>query len=586
MSTKVKPPSLFVNLKKGDQIGGYEVIRCLGTGPMSRTFHVSTLSQKKEFALRVMELEGISLEWMQRLETQTMLLKKISFCHIESILDSQQLDNLWYCLKDYIYDGDGRSCNLRRYVGLHGSSLSEFQIISILNQIITALKEANLYEDALHKGVSHGNLSPENILVAFSHPFNGQGSKGEASFEICLSDFQPYGLHYEKEVLLHYASLIGGDLSFNQKEVVNSSLLQIFKSYDYFSPEILQGAKPSSTSDIYSIGVIFYELLTGMIPSGRFPLPSLVRSNISPHWDQILSKCLQRDVKERYASLVELEEDFLQAFKEELKENSLEGKDLEDILQEKPQEKKERLNLTPKGMVYIPAGGYLVGNSKAGSDSLPVHEKETAGFYCDRTLVTNAQFSEFIRSTGYITTAEKENKAPLWVEGEWQLFPGISWKNPLGKRIPEDFYRHPVVQITLQDAEAYAKWRGRRLPTEEEWEYAAKGGRQEALYPWGSTALPNRAHFSQEGTCPVMNYPANGFGLYDIVGNVWEWTSSFYKGYPGNEKGSTNFGEKYKVVRGGCWMYDIEYCMVAFRNANEPSHMYPTVGFRTVREWE
>ena len=152
-------------------------------------------------------------------------------------------------------------------------------------------------------------------------------------------------------------------------------------------------------------------------------------------------------------------------------------------------------------------------------------------------------------------------------------------------KMSEDFYNHPVVQVSYADAEAYACWLKRRLPTEEEWEYAAAGKERSPKYPCGEEISRSQANYGSKGTCAVMGYSPNGYGLYDMPGNVWEWTSSWYKAYPGNIVGgeeSENFGEKYRVVRGGAWMYDDVQCMTSYRNASDPSQPYPTVGFRTV----
>jgi formylglycine-generating enzyme len=137
--------------------------------------------------------------------------------------------------------------------------------------------------------------------------------------------------------------------------------------------------------------------------------------------------------------------------------------------------------------------------------------------------------------------------------------------------------------VTCEDAKAYASWAGRRLPTELEWEYSATGGKKHSRYPWGDTITPSQANYSTDSTSPVTRYQPNSFGLYDLSGNVWEWTDSWYDAYPGNEKTNSHFGEKYKVIRGGAWFYDAKHCMISYRNANDPSHAYPTVGFRTAQ---
>ncbi|SCA58735.1 Sulfatase-modifying factor 1, partial [Chlamydiales bacterium SCGC AB-751-O23] len=231
-------------------------------------------------------------------------------------------------------------------------------------------------------------------------------------------------------------------------------------------------------------------------------------------------------------------------------------------------------------MVYIPLGEFSVGSEECGEDAKPPHTCATKGFYLDKFCVSNQQFAHFVKETDYVTEAERGEGAPIWLEGQWKMLEGISWKNPTGNTLPKDFPAHPVTQITLEDAKAYSEWMGKRLPTEEEWEYAAKGGQINARYPWGDNISKVHANFMSDKTVVNGSYPANGYGLYDMAGNVWEWTDSYYIAYPGNTSSNPHFTEDLQVVRGGAWLYDAAYCLIAFRNANQKSRCYPTLGFR------
>ena len=233
-----------------------------------------------------------------------------------------------------------------------------------------------------------------------------------------------------------------------------------------------------------------------------------------------------------------------------------------------------------KGMVFITGGEFTMGaqhDSDAFDDEKPAHKVHVASFFLDETPVTNAQFKEFVGKAGYVTTAEKAPKledirkqvppgtpdpAPeLLVPGSavfkkpsqparswhnwWHWTPGAHWRHPLGPGssiVGKD--DHPVVHISWDDAQAYARWAGKRLPTEAEWEYAAHGGKQ-TKYVWGtqefSTNQPQaniwRGTFptvsinpdGYAGTTPVKKYPPNGYGLYDMAGNVWQWCSDYYR---------------------------------------------------------
>ena len=221
--------------------------------------------------------------------------------------------------------------------------------------------------------------------------------------------------------------------------------------------------------------------------------------------------------------------------------------------------------------VEIPSGRFVMGSDEFYPEEGPVREVEVMGFALQRGPVTVAQFARFVEETGYVTLAEREPSAtdypdadpsllvagsvvfqptpgpvPLNDPGRWWAYvPGASWRHPWGPS--SDNSRrgsHPVTHVAYEDAEAFAEWAGGELPTEAEWEYAARGGLDGAVFAWGDELFPNgalMANFWQgefpwrntgangwRGTSPVGLFPANGFGLCDVTGNVWEWTSDFY----------------------------------------------------------
>jgi sulfatase modifying factor 1 len=221
-----------------------------------------------------------------------------------------------------------------------------------------------------------------------------------------------------------------------------------------------------------------------------------------------------------------------------------------------------------RGMVLIPAGEFLMGTD-SGDDSSPRHRIYLDAFYLDRHEVTNARYHEFCRETG--------RKLPEF----WGME---------GFHCGPDFPDHPVVGVSWSDAAAYAEWAGKRLPTEAEWEYAARGGIVGKKFPYGDDLDSTLANFSSSGTVPVGSYPPNGYGLYDMAGNVVEWVHDYYDaGYysrspdrnpTGPEKG------KFVVIRGGGW-HSGKFCnRVVHRNALIKSWIDFNVGFRCAREVE
>jgi formylglycine-generating enzyme len=210
-------------------------------------------------------------------------------------------------------------------------------------------------------------------------------------------------------------------------------------------------------------------------------------------------------------------------------------------------------------MAWIPGGTFAMGADGFYPEEAPVRKVTVDGFWIDSHPVTNAEFALFTSETGYETVAERQPE-PGTLPGSmvfvqppgpvplrdwrvwWEFRPGASWRHPWG---PGSSIRgrsaHPVVHVAYSDAAAYARWAGKDLPTEAEWEFAARGGLEQAVYPWGDELEPERANIwhgifpwldrsdGGYGTSPVGAFAANAYGLFDVVGNVWEWTSDYYR---------------------------------------------------------
>ncbi|TQS74985.1 formylglycine-generating enzyme family protein [Ornithinibacillus gellani] len=282
-------------------------------------------------------------------------------------------------------------------------------------------------------------------------------------------------------------------------------------------------------------------------------------------------------------------------------------------------------------MVYIPGGSYLMGtNYKQGfpaDGEGPIHKVEVKPFYIDVHTVTNKQFQTFIDATGYVTEAERfgwsfvfhllvspETKKKVVQRVQqtpwWFVVEGAYWKQPEGPDSSiENRLDHPVVHVSWNDALAYCEWAGKRLPTEAEWEFAARGGLEQKMYPWGDELTPDGEHycniwqgtFPNEntaedgfiGTAPAKSFPENGFGLYNVAGNVWEWCSDWFatnihkRGGKQNPQGPDT--GKSRVMRGGSYLCHYSYCnryRVAARTSNTPDSSTGNIGFRCVRDPE
>ncbi|WP_043259622.1 formylglycine-generating enzyme family protein [Streptomyces hokutonensis] len=279
------------------------------------------------------------------------------------------------------------------------------------------------------------------------------------------------------------------------------------------------------------------------------------------------------------------------------------------------------------GMVHLPGGPFLMG---AEDDWVvpedgegPVHPVRLVPFWIDRCAVTNAEFEEFTDATGHITDAERYGwsfvfagllpddfpdtrsvaEAP-W----WRQVHGAYWRRPEGPGSDVgERAEHPVVHVSWNDAIAYAAWAGKRLPTEAEWEYAARGGLEQTVFPWGDELEPGGEHrmnvwqgiFPDRdtradgwyGTAPVTTYPPNGYGLHNMCGNVWEWCAdwyspAYYARGPQDDPPGPSFGVQ-RVIRGGSYLCHASYCRryrVAARSSSTPDSSTGNQGFRCARD--
>jgi len=247
-----------------------------------------------------------------------------------------------------------------------------------------------------------------------------------------------------------------------------------------------------------------------------------------------------------------------------------------------PVEEKVREPAVSSDMVLIPAGEFLMGSTDGDLDEKPVHNVYLDAYYLDKHEVTHTQFCEFLNEKG-----NQEEGGEKWL-GIVDSDCPIEYKN--GKYQPKPAYGdHPVVEVSWYAARAYAEWAGKRLPTEAEWEKAARGGLVGKTYPWGDSIDPSRANYEENvgHSIPVGSYPPNGYGLYDMAGNVWEWCSdwyseNYYETSPAENPQGPNKAS-YRVRRGGGWRNLARGVRCADRFSCNPVGTRSALGFRCAK---
>jgi formylglycine-generating enzyme len=303
----------------------------------------------------------------------------------------------------------------------------------------------------------------------------------------------------------------------------------------------------------------------------------------------------------------------------------------------------------PPGMEWVPGGTTLMGSKDFYPEEQPVHRVSVDGFWMDAHPVTMAEFRRFIQDTGYVTVAERPLDADQYPDADpdllvpgslvfrktagpvrlddfhnwWEYRPGAEWRQPAGPGATTNgFDQHPVVQVAYEDVEAYAAWARKELPTEAEWEFAARGGLEGAVFAWGDEHFPDGRPMANtwqgefpwqnlkldgyEGTSPVGSFPPNGYGLFDMTGNVWEWTSDWFTSrhaadmdspccVPKNPRVTTPEGsygvgapgEQFprKVIKGGSHLCAPNYCLryrPSARQAETIDTSAAHIGFRCI----
>jgi len=556
------------------QIGEYLVLKEGKDSPLGTLLLAEHRVLKRKAALKKL---GFSLDAVakERVEEQVPSLAALEHPHVARLQDIGFSGTDCYLAYDWMTE-EGTAClNLKEYA--KKESLSEKTLLDICLQVASAL-------DAIHaSGLYHLGVKASNVLIDSS----------QEALRVYLTDTGLAHLFPPGVLLL---SLLENCV---KKMGVDADLSSFWESFHALAPEQKTG-QAFAASDTYAFGVMIYRYLLGSYPEGRFPLPSQVRSDLEYSWDRLIEGCLHPDPACRPKVLTEeiqkiiSTDSVVSSLKLQIQPGEIRRPQFEPDpgavfhteqmvgkYQPEPQEIKAAEPI-PSKMVIIQGGEFSQGSSRSSRDESPRHQIQLSPFAMDVHPVTNEQFARFLEVMG----GEKDGNNNDMI----RLKESRIRRNGGKIHVESGYSKHPVVGVTWYGAVAYAKWVGKRLPTEAEWEIAAYGGIEGATYPTGAEIERSQANFFSSDTTPVLSYPPNGYGLYDMAGNVYEWCYDWYDyNYyvvatqePDNPKGPAQ--GVYRVLRGGCWKSLKDDMRCSHRHRNNPGTFNSTYGFRCVAD--
>lgn len=595
-------------------LGDYTLIKQIGQGALGTVHLAEHRFMKKQFAIKVLP-EDLCTDrgFIHRFEEEIGKLSHLEHPHIVKIHNISYDQGQYFLVTDCIVDKVGETTNLAQYLQNREDQLPEEEVLRVLHQIAEALDYAHNIISNGH-GIVHRGIKLNNILV----------SHGSQGIDLYLSDF---GLSRVMETgtfltrtYKAVAESLGLDAEAQKVSPIYASFLQ---GYNFLAPEQKRLDSPYSVdakTDSYSFGILAYYLLMNEFPEGYFAMPSARFPNSSYHWDDLVRICLQpipTNRPEKLGSTIEAlkkhhaaevphvtAEAIIQQTQKVLAVGEDGDVSLRPVIHsaqlERPQhdpdpaavfdidtsvkhytpEQKEEKNIQPllTDMVVVKGGNFYRGSTDGNRDEMPQHQASLDSFAIDIHPVTNEQFVLFLDVMG----GAKDNNHNDIIRLKDSRIKSIK-----GKFIIESGYiKHPVVGVAWYGAVAYAKWVGKRLPTEAEWEIAARGGIENAFFPTGEDIEKSQANFFSSDTLAVKSYEPNGYELYGMAGNVYEWCHDWY-GYnyyetsvqePVNPKGPLQ--GVYRVLRGGCWKSLKEDLRCSRRHRNNPGTGNSTYGFR------
>jgi serine/threonine protein kinase len=550
----------------GQLISHYRILQRLGGGGMGVVYKAEDMKLRRPVALKFLsaELSGdrVALERFQREARAASALNHPNICTVH---DVDQYQGQHFMVMEFLEGETLKHC-------IAGKSLPIEQTVELAVQVADAL-------DAAHtEGIVHRDIKPANIFLT---------NRGQAK----VLDF---GLAKLVRPRMRRAVGAPAGLTASTIEECLTSPGLTLGTAAYMSPEQARGEEVDARSDLFSFGAVLYEILTGRLafPGATAAMvfdgilnrslipPSRFNPALPPRLEEVVIRALEKDRDLRYQTASDLRADLCR-----LGRTRTSSWD-KTASQPLPKARKwprwlavflamggslggiaywqRPTSVVPQGMVAIPTTVFMMGRQGTNSEEGPAHSVKVLAFYMDRNEVTNAAYMDFVRATANATHTR------------WQ-----------GASLPPGTENLPATRLSWDDAAAFCHWAAKRLPTEAEWELAARGN-DGRLFPWGNEFDSQRANTLEsqsQGLRPVGSYPqgASPFGVLDMAGNVWEWTADDFAPYPGSLARPAVPGSRAKAIRGGSFGSDAAHVMTTSRGYEFADQVSDSIGFRCAR---
>lgn len=589
-------------------LGDYRLIKQIGQGSMGSAFVAEQRFTKKKYVLKVLPEElAQDRAFMQRFEEEVELLAELDHPNIVKIYNVSFAQGVYFLVCDCIVDDMGETTNLSDFFKNREKKLSQQEVLTIAQQLASALDYGHSCK------LAHRGIKLNNILI------QAKNNQPGPLVPIRVSDWGLSKIVGVGASLMRTFKGMAEALSISaltqqrypQPAIETAKLTPLhqtlIQNFAFLAPEQKRLEVTADTRvDSFAFGVLLYYLLMREYPEGAFDLPSSRLADCIVDWDLLVKECLKPNPNDRPQLLQELlakatiskfvaaevpeatklqeapklQEAVVAVAPKPPEQSRSPWVREEKIVKEYAPEKRESLSVQPilTEMVMIQGGEYERGSLAGCRDEMPRHKVYLKPFAIDVHPVTNEQFVRFLEYLGQEKDSHNHDTIRLRDSrikksaGRYSIEPGYN--------------KHPVVGVTWYGAVAYCQWVGKRLPTEVEWEVACCGGLENPLYPTGESIEKTQANFFSSDTTAVMSYPPNGYGLYDLAGNVYEWCHDWYEynfyelsnQEPENPKGPLQ--GVYRVLRGGCWKSLKEDLRATKRHRNNPGAANGTYGFR------